>query len=407
MHILMLSPIVPWPLNMGSKIRIFHVLKELSRTHKVTMVALTQEDDLDSSNALRSFCSCIHIFPLIKRPRWFTAFLSLFFLKPYRVVKFYQDHLKDKIQEILSSDNYDIVWIHFLNMCTYIPSDVSRISTVILDQHNADELWWMRFAENGPWWQRTFARQNLWKEKRFQRKALETVDAILCVSNEESTFMRTRASPSCKVWDAPNGINLTYFQNSIQLEKKMINNIIIFCGSLNVLMNIDAVENFVAHIFPHIKKTIPDAEFWVVGGNPIFRVRQLGEQDGVKIIGNVSDVRPYYERAKVAVAPFQYGAGTKLKVLEAMAMEVPLVATRIGAQGFQVTSGKHIMIEDDFMRFSQCVIKIMQDIRFNRALATHAKQLVLEKYSWENIMRDIVFKVEGLAERKLSDLSII
>jgi glycosyltransferase involved in cell wall biosynthesis len=170
-------------------------------------------------------------------------------------------------------------------------------------------------------------------------------------------------------------------------------------------MNIDAVEIFVTKIFPHIKKYIPDAEFWVVGRNPILRVRQLGKQDGVKIIGTVSDVRPYYERAKVAVAPFQYGAGTKLKVLEAMAMGVPLVATRIGAHGIKVASGKHIMIVDDYMKFSQSVIKIMQDNSLHRALTIQAKQLVLGKYSWENIMRDIIVKIDELTENELSNFS--
>jgi sugar transferase (PEP-CTERM/EpsH1 system associated) len=408
MNILMISPIVPWPPNMGSKIRIYHVLKELSRYHKVTLIALAQEDDPKSINVLRSICSAIHTLPVGKRSRWFTAFLSIFSLKPYRVVKFYQPQLKEIIKEILNTEHYDMVWIHFLNMCSYIPLNVLKFYTIILDQHNADELWWIRFAQNGPWWQRTFAKQNLWKERRFQRKILETVDAILSVSDEEATLMRTRATPSCRVWVVPNGIDSVFLQNSTQVKKKeKRKNIIIFCGSLNVSMNIDAVEKFVIKIFPHIKLAIPDSEFWVVGRNPIFRIIQLGQHDGVKIIGNVLDVSPYYERARIAVAPFQYGAGTKLKVLEAMAMGVPLVSTRIGAFGIQAISGKHIIIEDDRMKFAQSVIVLLQNDRLHRSIATQAKELVEKNYTWEKIMRDILDKVNGLAEKKLSNFSKI
>jgi len=401
MRILMISPTLPWPLNMGTKIRIYHVLRELARAgHEVTLLTLAHEpygpEDL---GALKAHCHELHVVPVKNRPRPKAALKSLISRKPYRVAKFESQKFRQAVAQTLQK-NYDILWVHFMETLAYVPQSYTRKKRLllVLDQHNADERFWETYAREGWLWTRLFAKINLWQLRKFQTFALKRVDVIMSTSKEDADFTRTRLpNPATQVWVVPNGVDTESFCLPDTAERK---NRIIFCGTMDVLMNIDAVEWFACQIFPKIRKTVPDAEFWIVGRDPVPRVKALGSLPGVRVTGRVEDIRPYYTKAKVAVAPFRYGGGTKIKVLEAMALGVPVVATSVGCQGIKVTPGKHLFKEDNEESFAQRVVILMQDKNLRLKMTTEARRLVEERYSWHAIMDDTIRRLEQMVSKR-------
>ncbi|HIP96734.1 MAG TPA: glycosyltransferase [Anaerolineae bacterium] len=267
---------------------------------------------------------------------------------------------------------------------------------MVLDQHNADERFWETYARQGPPWVRFAGALNLWKLRRFQGFVLQGVDVILSVSDEDAAFTRGRLpNPSIEVWVVPNGVDTEEFR---PLDGREPKNRIIFCGAMDVLMNIDAVDWFARRIFPKVREGIPDAEFWIVGRDPVPKVKALESLTGVRVTGRVEDVKSYYAKAKVAVAPFHYGGGTKLKVLEAMALGVAVVATPIGCQGIEAVHGKHLFIEETEEGLIERVVHLLEDERLREQMAIPARRLVEERYSWHSIMSDAIKRLEDLVK---------
>lgn len=397
----MLSPTSPWPLNIGSKIRIYHTIKELSLNHNITLITLVHnEKERDDADVLKQFCIKLYIIKAFKS-RKLAALQSLFSIKPYRVVKLQSRKFKQKVNQLLQLETFDIIWVNFLNMAIYLNPLLTKQALIVLDQHNADELMWERYAINGKWGIRAFARQNIWKIRRFQNKILKYFDVTISPSELETEFMRKRVPEMCKVWTVPNGVDVDYFRPiSPRVNKKR--NIILFCGSMDVTMNIEASLRFSKEIFPLIKRSIPSAEFWIVGRNPERKVLKLINLEGVKVTGSVENVRPYYEKAKVVVAPFRYGAGTKLKVLEAMAMGVPVVSTDVGYKGIDAIPGRHLLVKNENGQIAECIIELVKNRRLREKICSAARKLVEEKYSWSFIMGNLIKQLESLVQHAIT-----
>ncbi|MBN1224348.1 MAG: glycosyltransferase [Candidatus Aminicenantes bacterium] len=394
MKILMLSPVFPMPLDLGSKIRIFNLLRGLSRGHDVTFVSLTDNRaSREQLAAVRELCSKLFVVPGFKSRRQ-AVFRFMFSMKPYRVVKFQNKNFKHKIERILESESFDLIWVNMLNMLSYVPPTQKKSALLVCDQQNADVRVWQKYSLEGKVHTRAFAAMNLLKLRCFEKKVLKGVDLVVSVSDEDAGFMRSRLPESGSVWTVPNGVDTDYFCPGPDGEKES-QNIIVFCGSLDITMNIDAAEGFARNIFPEVRHDVPDARFWIVGRNPDPRIRALSRMEAIEVFADVPDVRPYLQKAKVSVAPFRFGGGTKLKILEAMASGIPLISTRIGSQGIGATNWQDIVIVDDVRRFAERVVHVMRHRDIRQKLASNARRLALEKYSWHVICENL--------EQRLSD----
>lgn len=384
----MLSPVYPFPLNLGSKIRIFHILKELSKNNDITFLSFLDQKKEEIRINKEEHLNSEFITVQKLRSRAETVFRSLFSLKPYRVIKFQSDDYQKKVDLAIKNERFDIIWVNFLNMMSFLKPNQIRNSLVVVDRHNDDILYWESFVRQGAWYKRMYARQNLWKLRRFERKVIKNVDLVASVSDTDTQALKKRLGQSFQAWTLFNGIDIHYFHppKKRDTEKK---NIILFCGSLDITMNIDAVTRFTELIFPGIIKAVPDAEFWIVGRNPRLKVSRLAKYRNVLVAGDVSDVRPYYEKAKIVAAPFRFGGGTKLKLLEAMAMGVPVVSSPIGTQGIDTTDGYNIILADEPNKMKDLIIDLMTDNKKREEIARNARTLVEEKYSWEKVLANL------------------
>ena len=270
-------------------------------------------------------------------------------------------------------------------MANYLDEKIASKSICILDQHNVDELVWTDYSKTSDnLAMKIFSKINARKLVSLQNKILKYFHAIICVSKEDAEYMRKRIPNATNLYVIPNGVDIEYFRPNKRNYKKSNN--ILLCASMDVTMNIDAALHFANKIFPLIRAEIADSEFWVVGRNPNRQVRNLVKKGHINVTGTVADIRPYYAKSKVFVAPYRFGGGTKLKILEAVAMGLPIVSTHIGCQGINIAQLPQIVVRDDAQGFAGAVIDALEP---KNSEYYEDKSEVIDKftevYSWNNI----------------------
>src|SRR5208337_762159 len=403
MRILMLSPYVPWPLDGGPRIRIYCVLRELvKRGHEVTLLAGHEGPPLPASHPLNSLCREIVTYrpPASARPGWpvLSALRSLASPLPYVAAKFGSLHIGEIVQSLADKGQYDLVWAHFAFTAYAVPLELCRSMPVVLDEHESEGLLWRQYLRHGSLAKRAFAIINLIKLPVFRKRVMSQVAAVLSNSEREANFTRRHAPPRVQVWAVPNGVDAEFFSPAPTDVNRR--NVILLCSGLAVYRNRAAALWFARRMFPTIRREVPDAEFWIVGSNPNQEVRRLAETPGIHVTGAVDDVRPYYAMAKVAVAPYRHGEGTKIKVVEAMACGTPVVSTSIGCQGLDVRDDEQLMIADEEINFCDRVVELLRDAGRARNLAAAGRKLVEEKYTWNRLIDSLEPKLIALVGRK-------
>jgi glycosyltransferase involved in cell wall biosynthesis len=222
-------------------------------------------------------------------------------------------------------------------------------------------------------------------------------DVCVCVSAEDADRLRS-ISPSAKTDVVPNGVDLDYFSPTKTKENESQ---IVFVGSMNWSPNEDAVLYFCDQIFPLIKAQTPKMEFYIVGSNPTERVLKLKNIKGVVVTGLVDDVRSYISQSAVFVVPLRIGGGTRLKILQALAMKKAVVSTSVGCEGLGLGHKEHLFVCDNPDEFADSVILLARDKALRHNLGENGRKLVQDQYDWKSISLklDTIYRkaIEGLS----------
>lgn len=203
--------------------------------------------------------------------------------------------------------------------------------------------------------------------------------------------------PQQLIVTVPNGVDTEMFQQRGNREEVLGR--IVFTGAMNYYPNVNAVLFFAQHCWPLIQAHAPDATWQIVGREPPAEIGALARLPGVQVTGSVPDVRPYLTEAAVALAPLQIGSGTRLKILEALAMGKALVSTSIGCEGIAVVPGKHLLIADQPETFASAVVELLNDPTKRHELGTAGRKLVETQYSWTQCSDRLLQQLEHLKER--------
>jgi glycosyltransferase involved in cell wall biosynthesis len=399
MRILMVSPYLPWPLQGGGGIRIYHLLKEMARHgHEIVLLAGSPDPSASVDPAVSSLCEEVRLFWVPQTGGLSAYFWSLFSNAPYPAAKFATPQYGEVWSGLVHSQDFDLIWVNFTIMGGVLATDPVKETVVVLEEHESQELVWRDFAHQGSAGERVFAYLNLLKLRRFENRVLKHVQAVLSVSGMEADLMRRRVPPGVTVWTVPNGADTEYYQ-PIPLRQREANTILL-SGNMSVKRNIDAVLWFVRGVLPKVRESLPEVRLLIVGASPAPEILALKRRPGIQVTGTVADMRDYHAKVRVAAAPYRFGAGTKLKVLEAMACGTPLVSTSVGCRGLDVVDSRHLLIADTEPEFADRVGRLLRDPKLAQSLATAARRLAEEEYSWSGIVGELEPKLLDLVGRR-------
>jgi glycosyltransferase involved in cell wall biosynthesis len=286
------------------------------------------------------------------------------------------------LDDVTGRDGFDVIQVESSQMAGLT---FPRGPLLVLDEHNVEHDLIRRVAAA----ERSLPRKlyqgiEYRKVRREEMGAWRRASGCVLTSVQDQEAVRA-AAPATPTRVVPNGVDLDHFAPT---GHPVDANSIVFVGSINYRPNTDAVLHFAERILPQIRREAPRATFSVVGQGAPEAVRRLDGPE-VHILGAVKDVRPHLEQAAVVAVPLRMGGGTRLKVLEGLAMAKALVSTAIGCEGIDVEDGRHLLIADTPDAFARAVVRLMHDPELRESLGTAGRELVERRYGWASVAAEL------------------
>jgi polysaccharide biosynthesis protein PslH len=378
MKILFVCHRFPFPPNRGGKIRPFNMIRHLSAKHEVVVGSLAHsEQELQAGSGLIGYCSEIVAEVVPERLRWTRAAGALFSTTPSSVAYFRSPELLQKVEKVSRRIVFDWIIVH----CAFAAQYAIRIPATfrLMDFGDLDSGKWSDYGKWKAYPAASGYRLEASKLRRYEKDIAQQFDhCTLTTSGELEEFKKLQPIRPHTV--IPNGVDLTYFQaeRSLTQNKKAI----VFLGRMDYFPNIDGIVYFTKEILPSIRKRIPDVELWIVGSNPTQEVRRLAAIPGILVTGHVPDVRFYLAQAAVSIAPLRVARGTQNKILESMAMGIPVVATGEAAKGIQASAPKHFLVADTPELFASEVVRILTNSVLSKSLSEAGRKRIKTVHTW-------------------------
>ncbi len=378
MRILFLSPWFPFPPVNGSKIRIYHLLREISRRHEVHLVSFTRSGEVTDSDGLADICSSIETVKFNEfNPQQYKSWLGFLSLSPRSVQATYSQPMHDLVKRRVKELQPDVLVASELDTARYavgIPGGARLFEDVELGQLRS-------IAQLGMTFPLRLRSQISWFKSTFYvRRLLRNFGACTVVSEIERQIVSTIAVGYNHIYLIPNGVDVAAFKPGLVEPQP---GRLIYNGSLTFNANQDAVRYFLNEIFSMVIAQSSQAHLVVTGSTQGVDLEALPGRERTTFTGFLPDIRPAVASAWACIIPLRIGGGTRLKILEAMALGTPVVSTSKGAEGLEVTPGKDILIADTPTEFASQVIRLFDNLELRASLVSNARRLVEERYSWE------------------------
>jgi len=390
MKLLMVSPSFPSPTS-GFRTRNYHLLKTLARKHTISLLSLVNSSEIEECDLslLKDFA---HTAQIVARPsppsKRLQQLMCVLRGRSYFLELNSSTEMQKALDLLLLDEQYDAVLFESALIAGYrLPKGVK----CIVDQHNIEhELLWRTYQRETAWLRKWYNRLESRLLRPIEIERCSKADVVLTTSERERLLLKS-ILPHSLIEVVPNGVDIEAFRHD-SLEE--IPGQIIFTGAMNYYPNIDAVTFFAQRCWPLIQAQIPGATWEIVGYDPVPEVRRLAELPGVTVTGSVPDVRPYLAASTVAITPLQIGGGTRLKILEALAMQKAVVSTSVGCEGLSVVPGEHLVVEDEPEAFAQAVIAFLNNPEMCAAYGSAGRALVEAEYSWERCVGHLLRVLE-------------
>jgi len=401
MNILWLSHLAPYPPKGGVLQRAYNLIHELAHYHTVDLIAFNQQDlmapffgnmaeALDiARKELGTFCRHIKFIPIdcdrTSYGKYLLALKSLVSKDPYTINWLKSRVFSEQLKIFLSMHEYDLIHFDTISLIPYLKYVTDK--PVVLDHHNIESHMLLRRADN--------EKNNLkqWYFKQEGRR-LETIEKRVCpqlslniTCSEIDRDRLISLTGNSRVEEVPNGVDTDYFQSddSIQQQQSLI-----FAGTLSWYPNIEAIRFIAYEIWPRIRDTLPDVTIDIIGAHPPQDIERVGKSDErFHVHGFVDDVRPFLDKAAVYVCPIKDGGGTKLKILDALAMKKAVVAHPVACEGIHVQEGKHVLFADNTDQYVCHIKQLLKDEGLRYRLGNNARQLIEQEYTYSLIGKNL------------------
>lgn len=381
MKVLVLSAQFPYPPRSGFETRVCQLIRQLAEHHEVTLLSF-REPGQDETSDVYPGQPNVAVRAIVHRSqsgnlKRATQLLTIASPKPYACRSVYSHEMQDAITELCTQANFDVVQLESSLFCQYrYPAQVK----LVLDEHNIEYELLARMARGErSLTRRLFNQIEANRFRRFERRAWKSVDGSLVCSERESAILQTHASRT-PLAVVPNGVDLDHFRPSGDEPQPLT---AAFNGVLDYRPNLDAAHYLLDEIWPRVLRGCPEAYLSIVGRAKDDAIINALRRPGVEITGEVEDVRPHLQRAAVVLAPLRMGGGTRLKIVEGLALGKAMVSTHIGCEGIRVRDQEHLLIADSADSFAAAVLQLFDDQVLAQRLGRRGRELVEAAYSWD------------------------
>ena len=401
MKILWLSHLIPYPPKGGVLQRSYNLVREIAKYHDIYLLAFTQSNILkvmfsntekgraEAMQVLQSFCKRVEFVPIpCEQSRYgkqTLALKSLFTKDSYTINWLKSDLMQHVLGEWQNVIKFDLVHYDTISLAPYRKSFPHTKS--VLDHHNIESHMMLRRAAlEKNWIKKFYFLQEGLKLQHYEKCILREFDMHITCSQLDSNRLN-KIDPTALVEEIPNGVDIEYFypMNTSPKTKSLV-----FAGGLKWYPNQKAMLYFAKEIWPLLKHEIPDVSMDVIGQSPPDALIELSVRDSsFRVHGFVDDVRPYLDRATVYVCPITDGGGTKLKILDALAMGKAIVADPIACEGIDVTVNKNVLFATSPNEYLAAIQFLFDNPDIRKKMGESARQLILEQYAYVNIGRNL------------------
>ena len=383
MKILYVCHRFPFPPKRGGKIRPFNMIRHLTASgHEVTVCSLARTPaEAEEGQGIAPHVAGKAIAIVSEPLQWARMIVRLPMITPSSMGYFYSTDLARQVRALLASQTWDLIFVHCSSVAQYVEhvTDVPKI----LDFGDMDSQKWLEYAHYKPfplsmgyWYE---GQKMLMAEKRLARK----FDLCTATTRAEWETLDGYGTGAATDW-FPNGVDAQFFSPA---DTPYDADTISFIGRMDYYPNQECMSRFCSKTWPLLKAQRPGMKLLIVGADPTPEMRALGELPGVTVTGSVPDVRPYIRGSALMVAPLAIARGTQNKILEAMAMGVPVVTSSIAAGGVDATAGEHLLVADSPAEMAAAILRITQDPAERQRLADAGRARMLSHHAWAGSMK--------------------
>lgn len=390
LRVLFVTPYLPSPPRFGGQRRLHGLISGIAAKHDVSTLSLVDadEDHAEAVRATRAYCRKVATVPSRRRAastamKRLLQIQSLLTPRSYEWLAHREDAFAKTLDSMLAEDRYDVVHFEFPYMASYKTRKAHRNGAgpvFLLDEHNIEYDIIRQTADaGGGLFRRAYSAIN-WRKLRAEELSSWTrLDGCTLTSARDQERLLADA-PKTRTAVVPNGVDLESFrlrESPAPIEPKTL----LFFGAIDYYPNTDGLRFFLDEVMPRLRAQIPGVRLRVVGKSPPEEILARRAPD-VEVTGEVPDVRPHIERAAAVVVPLRLGGGTRLKVLEAMAMGKAVISTTLGVEGLDVKDGRDVLIADDPEGFVKQTERLFGDAELTARLGEAARRLVEARYGW-------------------------
>lgn len=393
MKILYLCHRFPFPPNRGGKIRPFNMIRHLSRQHEVTVASMARSArEAREGEGLASHCAHYEMGRVHDSIQALRMVARLPTPTPSSMGYFCSPQLARRVRDLLATQRFDLIFVHASSVAQYV--EHVRSIPKILDFGDMDSQKWLEYARHRPFPLSLGYRLEGIKLERAERRLAARFDLCTATTRAEWQTLESYRTAIASDW-FPNGVDSAYFAPT---DERYDPDTMVFVGRMDYYPNQQCMFEFCATTLPLLQAKRRQLKLLIVGANPSRAVRRLGAIRGVTVTGSVPDVRPHLRRAALMIAPLNIARGTQNKILEAMAMGVPVVTSRIAAGGVDASAPEHFLAASTPEEYSTAVLRILEDPGERQRLATAGRARMLSHHAWPKSMQ----RLDEIIERLLS-----
>jgi len=388
----------PFPPRRGGKIRPFNMIRHLSREHEVTVASIVRSSqEAAEGRGLAQHCARYEMGRVYDPVQALRMVARLPTPAPSSLAYFYSPDLARRVRELLASERFDLIFVHCSSAAQYV--EHAQGVPKILDFGDMDSQKWLEYARYKPFPASIGYRLEAHKLMREERRLASRFDLCTATTRAEWETLQSYGTAVTSDW-FPNGVDSDYFAPSSEPYDP---DTIAFVGRMDYYPNQQCMFEFCSHTLPRLQAKRPALKLLIVGADPPSAVRELQKLPGVTVTGSVPDVRPYLRRSALMVAPLNIARGTQNKILEAMAMGVPVVASRAAAGGVDAVDQEHFLVASAPEHYGPLILRIVEQPPERLRLSQEGRERMLSNHAWDKSMQ----RLDQLIERCISSFGAI